>query len=349
MARKLLDKVYESKEKASFLTGSANVLHRDVNALSANKKYSLADVKRYLDGKETFTLHRQSQHNFVRNSFRISAPFLLFEMDLMDTKSSAADNDNTTFILFVIDCFTKYVWFRCLPNKSSQTVSKALREILDDDCPKYPEAISSDLGREFHNFRVKALLDSRNVKHHRPQTASAWKCPIIERFLRTAKEKMRRYLTFTKKNRYIDDLPKLIDSYNNTVHSSTKKKPSEVSYKNTPEVYNNLRHSNDTVAIPKQKFQIGDKVRVAVKKKPLDAGVFKPEQWTREVFAIDNVINKHPIKLYTLTDLKKKKVFGKFYAEQLEKVNVKNETKFTIKNKIMRQFLLRDNKSKYNT
>lgn len=343
MAHSLLDKVYEDSEDAAFLTGSARRLRDRVNAQSAKKQYSLREIKHYLEGKQTYTLHRQSQHTFARNHFTITAPFLLFEMDLMDTKSTAADNDKTTFVLFVIDCFSKYVWFRCLRNKDAQTVSKALRQILDDDCPRYPEAINSDLGREFHNFRVKALLDSRNIKHHRPHTASAWKCAIIERFLRTAKEKIRRYLTFMKKNRYIDDLPMLIRSYNDTVHSSTKKKPSEVSYENTPEVYRNLRHSNEAIVIPKQNFQTGDRVRVAVKKTPLDAGVFKPEQWTREVFKIDEVINKRPIKLYTITDLKNKKIFGKYYEKQLQKVNVKNDTNF-VKDKIMRQFLLKDNK-----
>lgn len=317
-----LDRIYEENPKSNvFLSGNAPALQKAANA-EGNKHYSLTEIKKYLSEKEAYTLHRQPEHAFARNHFVVTAPFILFEMDLMDTKSSSKDNDDNTFILFVIDCFSKFVWFRAVKNKSAQTISKALREIIDDECSQYPEAISSDLGKEFHNFRVKELLASRKIKHHRPQTASAWKCPMIERFLRTIKLKIRRYLTFTKKRRYVDALPLIVRNYNDTVHSSTKFKPSEVTYKNTPEVYKNLRalHRKDYVVLSKQNLQTGDLVRTAIKKKPLDAGVFKPEMWSREIFKIDEVINKRPIKLYTITDLKKRKIFGKFYEKQLQKI-----------------------------
>lgn len=342
--RAQLDRIYGNATSNAFLSSGAT-LREAANASARMKnRFTRKEVNNYLAEQEPYQLHRQSEHAFKRNHFTISAPYLLFEMDLLDMKSSAKDNDGMTFVLFVIDVFSKFVWYRCLLNKSGKIVSKALREILDE-CLQTPSAISSDLGREFYNFRVKELFNTRKIKHHRPVTVSAWKCPHIERFLRTIKTNIRRYFTFTqqKNNRYIDILPLLVRHYNNTTHSSTKMKPSEVTFHNSPQVYQNLRslHSNEAPVFPVQNLQTGDKVRISVKKTPLDAGVFKPSQWTLEIFTIDQVINKRPHKLYTLIDSKKKQIWGKFYSKQLQKISINKNNVNTIKNKTMSNFLLK--------
>ena len=52
---------------------------------------------------------------------------------------------------------------------------------------------------------------------------------MIERFNRTIKEKMFKYFSANNTRKYIDVLELLVDQYNNTIHSSIKMTPIEVS------------------------------------------------------------------------------------------------------------------------
>ena len=45
---------------------------------------------------------------------------------------------------------------------------------------------------------------------------------VIERFNRTIKEKMFKYLSANNTRQYVDVLELLVDQYNNTIHSSIK-------------------------------------------------------------------------------------------------------------------------------
>ena len=49
-----------------------------------------------------------------------------------------------------------------------------------------------------------------------------------ERFIRTLKNKIYKYLTSISKNVYIDKIDNIVNKYNNTYHSTTKIKPVDV-------------------------------------------------------------------------------------------------------------------------
>ncbi len=48
---------------------------------------------------------------------------------------------------------------------------------------------------------------------------------IIERFNRTIRDKINKYMIAYKTNRFIDVLPELVENYNNSIHSSIKITP----------------------------------------------------------------------------------------------------------------------------
>ncbi|RWS22697.1 hypothetical protein B4U80_06807, partial [Leptotrombidium deliense] len=54
-----------------------------------------------------------------------------------------------------------------------------------------------------------------------------FKCSIIERFHRTLKSKMFKFFTAFNTRRYIDVLQEIVQSYNNSYHSSIKMAPNE--------------------------------------------------------------------------------------------------------------------------
>ena len=54
------------------------------------------------------------------------------------------------------------------------------------------------------------------------------KSVVAERFLRTLKNKIFKLMTALSKNVYFDGLHDIVNKYNNTVHRTTKMKPTEV-------------------------------------------------------------------------------------------------------------------------
>ena len=59
-------------------------------------------------------------------------------------------------------------------------------------------------------------------------TNNAGKSVVAERFIRTLKNKIYKYLTSISKNVYIDKLNYIVSEYNNTYHSTIKMKPIDI-------------------------------------------------------------------------------------------------------------------------
>ena len=59
-------------------------------------------------------------------------------------------------------------------------------------------------------------------------THNADKSVVAERFIRTIKNKVYKYMTSVSKNVYIDKLDDIVDEYNNTEHRTIKIKPINV-------------------------------------------------------------------------------------------------------------------------
>ena len=85
-------------------------------------------------------------------------------------------------------------------------------------------------------------------------TNNEGKSVVAERFIRTLKSKIYKYMTSISKHVYINKLDDIVDEYNNTYHSRIKMKPIDVignTYINTD------KETNDK----DPKFKVGDRVR----------------------------------------------------------------------------------------
>ena len=82
------------------------------------------------------------------------------------------------------------------------------------------------------------------------------KSVIAERFIRTLKNKIYKYMTSVSKNVCIDKLDDIVNKYNNTYHSTIKIKPADVK-SNTYIDFN--KEINDKEA----KLKIDDTVRIS--------------------------------------------------------------------------------------
>ena len=108
-------------------------------------------------------------------------------------------------------------------------------------------------------------------------THNEGKSVVAERFIRTIKSKIYKYMTSISKNVYIDKLNDIVDEYNNTYHTTIKMKLIDVkdnTYINPDKEINNKD----------PKFKVGDHVRIS-KYKSIFAKGYMPN-WSEEVFGI---------------------------------------------------------------
>ena len=103
------------------------------------------------------------------------------------------------------------------------------------------------------------------------------KSVVAERFIRTLKTKIYKYMTSISKNVYIDKLDDIVNKYNNTYHSTIKMKPVDVKS-------NTYIDSSKEINDKDPKFKIGDIVRIS-KYKNIFAKGYVPN-WCEEVFVI---------------------------------------------------------------
>ena len=150
------------------------------------------------------------------------------------------------------------------------------------------------------------------------------KSVIAERFIRTLKNKIYKYMTSISKNVYIDKLDDIVKEYNNTYHRSIKMKPVDVkdnTYIGFEKEVNDKNH----------KFNVGDQVRIS-KYKNIFAKGYLPN-WSEEIFIIKKI--KKPIPwTYVLNDVNSEEIIGTLYENELQKTD---QNKFRIEKVIKRK------------
>ena len=128
---------------------------------------------------------------------------------------------------------------------------------------------------------------------------------VAERFIRTLKIKIYKYMTSISKNVYIDKLNDIVNEYNNTYHRTIKMKPVDVK-DNTYIDFKKEVNDKDP------KFKVGDHVRIS-KYKNIFAKGYTPN-WSEEVFVIKKVKNTVPW-TYVINDLNGDEIIGRFYEK----------------------------------
>ena len=137
------------------------------------------------------------------------------------------------------------------------------------------------------------------------------KSVVAERFIRTLKTKIYKYMTSVSKNVYIDKLDDIVGEYNNTYHRTIKIKPVDVK-DNTYIDFKKEVNDKDP------KFKVGDHVRIS-KYKNIFAKGYTPN-CSEEVFVIKKVKNTVPWK-YVINVLNGEETIGTFYETNLQKTN----------------------------
>ena len=117
------------------------------------------------------------------------------------------------FLLCVIDIFSKYAWVAPLNDEKGVSIIDAFQKILDKSGHK-PNKIWVDKGSKFYNNSFKKWLKDNDIEMY--SINNEGKSVVAERFIRTLKTKIYKYMTSVSKNVYIDKLDDIVGEYDNT-------------------------------------------------------------------------------------------------------------------------------------
>ena len=238
--------------------------------------------------------HFQTQH--VTAYFKND----LFSADLVDYSILSKQNKGIKFLLTVIDIYSRYVWVLPLKNKQSITVLDSFKSINE-----IPKNLFVDRGTEFYNKDFKAFNKINNINMY--STFSEIGGGHIERFNRTLKTNIAKYMDYESTKNYINELPKIVELYNNTKHSVTKQTPYNIYYKNAIPDYAKVIEAKEP------KYKVGDYVRISKNKRLFEKGY--TSKFTKEVYKIVSLkFPPYPI-VYELEDLSGEKIEGWFYEQ----------------------------------
>ena len=109
-----------------------------------------------------------------------------------------------------------------MKDKTGITVTNAFHKILNQSNCK-PNQIRVDKGSEFKKRSMDSWLETNDIEMY--STHNEGKSVIAERFIRTLKNKIYKYMTSISKNVYIYKVDDIVHNYNNTYHSTIKIKP----------------------------------------------------------------------------------------------------------------------------
>lgn len=266
----------------------------------------------WLQSQDTYTLHKPVTKRFRRRKTIVGGINDQFQADLIDMQKYKDSNKGNSFILTVIDVFSKYAWASAIKSKQGHAVAKQLREIL---MQRTCLALQTDKGKEFYNQEVKNLLNQLGVTHFSTENEDI-KASIVERFNKTLRNKIARWFTKTNEFEYISILPDLIYAYNNSIHRSIGMSPAKVTNENAEDVWWKMYGDLGT-PIYKTKFHSGEMVRISKYRHAFSRGYDK--NWSTEIFVVSEVKRTDPV-TYKIRDLMDEEIIGSYYDKELQRV-----------------------------
>lgn len=209
-----------------------------------------------------------------------------YQADLTFLTRYKKQNNNYHILLVVINVNTKFTYVEALRDKTQKSVYEAFEIIrihaLNDGRPI--NVLQTDNGKEFQNACLKQWSEKNNIEQIFCDKNDKRCLGVAERFNRTIKLMIEKYLTKMDSNRWIDDLQDFVENYNSSYHSTIKNYPNRLEIFNEVElirksIEHNLKVSNSSV-------QKGDFVRLLNKR-----GTFEKEgqRFTTTIYLVEEV------------------------------------------------------------
>mgnify|MGYP001595898211 CR=1 FL=1 len=294
---------------------------------------SRADVEKFVKNNETNQLHLPRVKAVVNKPIISRSIGNRIHCDLIDMSKYAGLNNGVNWLLTVIDAFSKFVWVVPLKNKEAITVADAMSDIIAT-MDKVPNVCQTDNGSEFVSAEWKYLMGRYEIIHVRAKPYHARANGAIERFNRTIKTLIARYMTHYNTQHYIGVLADLVLNYNNSSHSTTNHTPDYAYYRSSKQEQKQIleKQINRATKWVSEANQLklptihkGDVVRLSaevnkeVRKNTLNRKGYD-RHWSDELYRISRISQSKSSAypdIYHIEDISGLPIRGEFYRDQL--------------------------------
>ena len=230
-----------------FVDTKASSPNRKTVGSGTTKSSSLERVNENI--KLANELHKPIIRKFNKRKVYSSFKDNIWGADLADMQLLSKFNKGIKYLLCVIDLFSKYAFVVPLKDKKGISIVNAFQSVLNKS-----ERKPNKIRVEFYNASFKKWLQDNDIVIY--STNNEGKSVVAERFIRTLKSKIYKYMTSISKNVYIDKLNTIVNKYNNTYHTTIKMKPIDVKD-------NTYINTNKEINYKDPKFIAGDYVRIS--------------------------------------------------------------------------------------
>ena len=278
-----------------------NKIHDSATAFGSRQNLIIAtkcspkQVGKYLHASETYTKFKMAKKRFIRLkviSYRLNE---IWSIDLADMQLLARDNSGIKYIFVAVDTLSRFLWASGMKSKTCKECADVLKKIIASNSrrtgpkictkPFSPEKLWADKGREFEG-EFATFCREKGIEIY--STQSETKSALAERYIRTLKSLIFKYLHEHDTNRYIDQLDNFVSIINSRVNRITKLAPRTVSQKDVPYLVSFC----NTNLPQRPKFKIGDHFRVRRKIETFHRGY--KIHFTEELFTIVQIPTNNP-------------------------------------------------------
>jgi hypothetical protein len=221
-----------------------------------------------------------------------------------------------------------------LKTKTAGETASKLDNLLSNSKWRF-KSLFVDRGTEYIANPVTDVLHKHNMKVYSVHSSDI-KNGLLEILIKRLKSRVFRYLTHKNTERYIDILPSLVASFNNSKMQALFNKSPKSVYEMTDRskirtlTLKMYKRFNNRKIKHRQPLNVGEYVRISRLSKT--QFVFNKDylpQATEEIFQINKVDQNSIPVTYYLKSLQHEPLLGKFYRQELQPVNL--PTKYKIK------------------
>ena len=287
-----------------------------------NKQIKIKDIERILSSIPTYSKFKQRKAIKVYNPFFIYSLHQQWQIDLTYLQHLKGSNDNISYLLVVIECFSRKIFVSPMEDKSSSNVLSHFRDI-HSYISRTPESIYVDKGSEFNSSVFKSYCSDNGIKLIFSHSLN--KASLVERSQRTLQGLMFKYMDYYETSRYINFLDEIVSTFNSKTNRTIKMSPNNAYQEsNQNNVMKNLEiHYTKALTNKKRsKYNIGDKVRIF---KISKEGAFKKgynPAFSEEIFTVYRIDKRLPQPRYFLRDADDEEIIGSFQAHELSIIRV---------------------------
>lgn len=259
----------------------ANILFKKARVV--NKDIAFEFVKEWLNKQATHQQNSNKSKRIVYLPIYSESPFG-FQIDLTFFPRYKKQNDDYYVLFTAININTRYAYAYSAKSKDGDTILDIMKRFHDKALEI--DTITTDEGTEFTNKFFTNYCDDNNIKVFFVK-GDSHKLGIVNRFHRTLKNKLLKYMTSQDTVRWIDVIDKIIWNYNHTINRGIGIEPYKANSFIQTDIIANKQEQTEKIHSREPKYEVNKKCRILNKTELFDDKM--TPQYSNKIYTITKV------------------------------------------------------------